>query len=112
MRLYDYHLHWVSTGKSSLDFKLLTKWIKDAFVRRDNIVCKKPNQWCMDMVTLDVVDGLKVHGLSKGVFPWRTLFGTMDAMFILCNAKLPRMQEKLMGLLTNNMMKHVVKHII
>jgi hypothetical protein len=70
---YDYHLHWVSRGKSSPDFKLLNKWIKDAYVGRGNIVCKKPNQWCMDMVTLDVADGLKAHGLGKGVPPQNAL---------------------------------------
>jgi len=85
----------------------LTRWIKDAYVRRDTIICGKPNQWYVDMVILDVANGLKVHGLNEGVPPWNalhpkwwleTLFDFLEnivcdngCMFIFCSAKLPRM---------------------
>ncbi len=86
----------VLTSKPPLDFKLLTRWIKDAYVRRDTIICGKPNQWYVDMVILDVANGLKVHGLNEGVPPWNalhpkwwleTLFVTMDAClsFVVAN---------------------------
>ncbi len=59
--------------KVSPNFKTFTKWMKDVSTNSVNLVGGINTRRCVDMVLIDILDGLHVHGIEEHVPSWNTL---------------------------------------
>lgn len=53
--------------KVLLDFKTFTKWMKDVSTNNVNLVGGINIGRCVDMVLIDILDGMHVHGIEEHV---------------------------------------------
>ena len=112
---YDCHVFYEKHKKTSPDFKKLMSWMKDVSLGKINNVNGIVTKACVDLIIIDIPDGMPIHGIDEGrTIPswmqlktdewWETLFDFLESILsdngctlIMCNAKMPRLQEKIVS---------------
>ena len=90
-------------------------WMKDVYLVKVNNINVIVTKACVDLVIVQIPNGMRVHGINEGQsIPswmqlkanelWETLFNILESIlldngctFIMCNAKMTRLQEKIMS---------------
>lgn len=89
--------------------------VKNISLEKVNNVNETVTKACVDIIIVDILDGMPIHGINKGysnpfwmqlnAYEWwenvvsflESILSYNDCTLIMCNAKMARLQEKIMS---------------